>query len=265
MLVLLSPAKDLDMGPVPLPMVPTVPEFLGYAAPLVQKLRGLSAKRLASLMDISPALAELNRARFAQWSTPFTEDNAKPAMLAFHGEVYRGFQAATLAKAVWPHAQQQVRILSGLYGVLRPMDLMQAYRLEMGTAFGVRTKDLYTYWGDRITTNLNAALQGAPCLVNLASTEYFKSVRTEKLNSQVVSPVFMDRSGGDYKVLMVHAKHQRGRMCRWIVEHRLTDPSRLREYDLDGYVFDPTRSTPERPVFLRTRKPLAKTAQRSRA
>lgn len=259
MLTVLSPAKDLDMSPVKAMKDATQPLFLDRSEVLVEKLRTLSAKRVGRLMDLSPKLAELNRARYQEWSRPFTAKNAKPAALAFNGEVYRGLQAGTLSADDLRFAQRHVRILSGLYGVLRPLDLMQAYRLMMGTPFGPGrgVKDLYAFWGDRITEALNDALKesGSDVLVDLASAEYFKSVRPGKLKGRIITPVFKDRGPGGLKVVMVFAKHQRGAMCRWIIEHRLLGPEKLKEYDVDGYRYAKDLSTADEWVFTRDQPP----------
>ncbi|MFT3885397.1 MAG: peroxide stress protein YaaA [Flavobacteriales bacterium] len=262
MLTVLSPAKDLDMSPMPAMKGTTLPGLLDASEELVARLRTLPAKRIGALMDLSPKLAELNHARYQEWSPPFDASNAKQAAFAFNGEVYRGLKVATLSPADLHFAQQHVRILSGLYGVLRPLDLMQAYRLMMGTPFSPRrgVKDLYAFWGDRITENLNAALAGtgSDVLVNLASNEYFRSVRPAKLKARVITPVFKDRRPGGYKVVMVFAKHHRGAMCRWIIEHRLADPEKLKAYDAHGYRFRKDLSTGTEWVFTReTSIPLA--------
>ncbi|MBL8002005.1 MAG: peroxide stress protein YaaA [Flavobacteriales bacterium] len=255
MLALLSPAKDLDMTPVKSPVAATQPAFLDRSEQLMTKLRTLSAKQLATLMDINPKLAALNHSRNQAWARPFTAANAKPAVFAFNGEVYRGLDAATLDAGDLRFAQHHVRILSGLYGALRPLDLMQAYRLEMGTAFGVGrgVKDLYAYWGDTLRDAVQAAIKesGSDVVLNLASTEYVKAVRADKLKARVVTPVFKDRVGGGYKMLMVYAKHQRGAMCRWMVKHRVLEPERLKAYDGDGYRFAPDMSTADEWTFVR--------------
>ncbi|HEX2616494.1 MAG TPA: peroxide stress protein YaaA, partial [Flavobacteriales bacterium] len=247
MLTVISPAKDLDLSPMKALKESTQPELLDASEELVTKLRTLSAKRLGTLMDLSPKLAELNHERYQHWSRPFTAENAKPAAFTFNGEVYRGLKAATLSAADLRFAQQHMRILSGLYGVLRPLDLMQAYRLMMGTPFSLKrgVKDLYAFWGDRITEHLNEALKatGSDTLVNLASSEYFKSVRPTKLKARIITPVFKDKRPGGYQAVMVFAKHHRGAMCRWIIEHRLMDPEELKAYDLHGYGFRKDLST----------------------
>lgn len=253
MLTLLSPAKDLSTGPFPQIAKPTLPVLLEHSEPLVKKLRGYSAKRLADLMDISPKLAELNHARFKEWSTPFNVKNATPAAFLFNGEAYRGLDARSLDAADLQFAQHHLRILSGLYGVLRPLDLIQPYRLEMGTSLPVaRKKNLYAYWGDRISTALKSDLdEGSNVIVNLASTEYFKAVRPMVLGARVVTPVFKDRSASGYKVVMVHAKHHRGGMARFIIRNRILEPEKLKQYKEDGYSYSAEDSGADEWVFLR--------------
>ncbi|MFN6179015.1 MAG: peroxide stress protein YaaA [Flavobacteriales bacterium] len=257
MIILLSPAKDLSTTKATSVKGATQPALLEQSAPLVQKLRGISAKKLGTLMDISPKLAELNHARYQAWNVPFTAKNARTAVHVFNGEAYRGLDAATLDADDLRFAQRHLRILSGLYGVLRPLDLMQDYRLEMGTKLTVgRAKDLYAYWGDRITEQLNADLAANKdeVVVNLASTEYFKAVRPKVLNARVITPVFKDKGPGGYKVVMMYAKHQRGAMARHIIQHRLLEPGQLKAYDGDGYRFAPAESTDSEWVFLRDKR-----------
>lgn len=254
MLILLSPAKDLTEEPVKGVRGTTKPRMLEQSEALVHKLRGLSAKKLAALMDISPKLAELNHDRFARWSLPFTARNARPAAFTFNGEAYRGLDVRSLDADDLRFAQHHLRILSGLYGVLRPLDLMQPYRLEMGTKFGVgRAKDLYSFWGERITEQLNADLDAneGEVVVNLASTEYFKAVKPKLLKANVVTPVFKDRTAKGYAVVMMYAKHQRGAMARHIIQHRILEPVALKRYTGDGYRYAPEESTASEWVFLR--------------
>jgi hypothetical protein len=205
-------------------------------------------------MGISDKLAALNATRYAEWSLPFAPDNAKQAVLAFNGDVYEGLDANTLAAADLDFAQSHLRILSGLYGVLRPLDLMQAYRLEMGTPMKTRRgKDLYSFWGTRLTSVLNEALleSRAPALVNLASDEYFRSVQVKKLAVPVIKPVFEDWSAGKFKVVSFHAKRARGLMARFAVTRRLLAPEALQDFDSEGYAFEPAASDTSRWVFRR--------------
>ncbi|MBK6752305.1 MAG: peroxide stress protein YaaA [Flavobacteriales bacterium] len=258
MIVLLSPAKDLAKE-TPTVASTTQPVLLEHTKPLVAKLKTLSAKKLSSLMDLSPKLGELNRERYEKWKPPFTSQNARPAVFTFNGEVYRGLEARTLSSSDLAFAQHHLRILSGLYGVLRPLDLMQDYRLMMGTPFGVgRTKDLYAYWSDRITELLKKDLKaaGGSAVINLASSEYFKVVNVEKLAARVITPVFKDKGPRGYGVVMVFAKQQRGAMARHIIQHRLLEPEKIKAYTGDGYKFAPEESTAEEWVFLRDKKPL---------
>lgn len=258
MLILLSPAKDLNAAPAPRATGVTRPALLEHVPPLVEKMRTYTPKRLGTLMDLSPKLAELNTRRYAEWSLPFTAKNATPAAFLFNGEAYRGLDARNLDADDLRFAQRHLRILSGLYGVLRPLDLIQPYRLMMGTKVKVgRKKDLYAYWGERITEQLNAdlAADGTGTVINLASSEYFKAVRPVALGGRVITPVFKDLSGGAYRVVMVFAKHQRGAMARHIIRHRLQDAAPLKKYTGDGYRYSAEASTATEWVFLRDRKP----------
>lgn len=266
MLVIISPAKDLDMSAVAERKAATRPELLDHSAVIMEKLRKQKPAQLAKLMDISPKLAKLNHERNQAWTLPFTAKNSKPAVLAFNGEVYRGLDAKSFNEGDMKFAQRHLRILSGLYGVLRPLDLMQAYRLEMGCGFSVKrgAKDLYAFWGDTITEALGRAMResGDDVLIDLASQEYAKAVRFQKLKARVITPVFKDKSPGGYKVFFLFAKQQRGRMSRYIVQHRVTDPEVLKRYDQDGYRFAPEMSTPEEWTFIRDTRP-ATTARRT--
>ena len=255
MLIVVSPAKSLDYES-PLPVsTHTQPRFLDHSAELIEILRQLGPVEIARLMDISDKLAALNVARYAEWAQPFTPENARQALFAFNGDVYEGLDAATLTAAQIEVAQQTLRILSGLYGVLRPLDLMQAYRLEMGTRLANgRGKDLYAFWGDTISNSLNEelALQGGePVLVNLASEEYFKSVQVKKLKARVVTPVFEERKGDGYKIISFHAKRARGLMSRYAIANRLKRVEDLKSFDVEDYVFEPRISDQDRWVFRR--------------
>ncbi len=258
MITLLSPAKDLDLSPMPFPKGITQPRFLEDSERLITKLRTLGPKQVAKLMDLSPKLAELNRQRYQEWGLPFTKENAKPAVFTFNGEVYKGLQAGSLSKEDLDFAQRHVRMLSGLHGLLRPLDLMRAYRLEMGCGLnmGRTAKNLYAFWGDRITTAINEDLRerGGGAVINLASSEYFKSVRPEQLEARVITPIFKDKVAGGYKMLMLFAKQQRGRMCRWIIDNRVHDPEKLKHYDRDGYRFAKELGTADEWVFTREKR-----------
>lgn len=257
MLVLISPAKDLAKE-TPTTANTTRPALLDHAVPLVEKLRTLSAKKLSGLMELSGKLGELNRERYARWSIPFNTKNARPAVFTFNGEVYRGLDARTLSADDLRFAQHHLRILSGLYGVLRPLDLMQDYRLMMGTPFGVgKARDLYAYWGDRITEALNADLKAtrSDVVINCASSEYFRAVNQKKLKGRVITPVFKDKGPRGYGVVMVFAKQQRGAMARHIIQHRLMEPDAIKSYTGNGYRFVPEESSAAEWVFLRDERP----------
>ena len=254
MIIVLSPAKSLDFTTPPTLKDYTQPDFLEQSQALVERLRPLSPLDLSQLMGISDALAALNASRYASWSRPFTPDNAKQAVLAFNGDVYDGLKAPTLTPAALEFAQSHLRILSGLYGVLRPLDLIQPYRLEMGIRLAnPGGKDLYAFWGERIVDALNAALTetGASALVNLASEEYFKSVRVKKLAAPVIQPVFEDWSGGKYKVVSFFAKRARGLMARHVLVKRLKKVEGLKKFAEEGYAFDKEASDAVRWVFRR--------------
>ena len=257
MLIVLSPAKSLDYKTPIKVKAPTLPEFASESAKLIAELRKLAPQDVAKLMGISDQLAALNVGRYRDWSKKFTEENSKPAIYAFDGDVYDGFDVKTLnAKAV-EFAQDHVRILSGLYGALRPLDLMQAYRLEMGTSFkNARGKDLYAFWGGRVTDSLKKILEKKkkPVLLNLASEEYFKVLQPKELDCQVISPVFQDAKDGKYKIISFYAKRARGLMARYVVENRITDPADLKGFNLEGYKYSAAESKLEKPVFRRAER-----------
>ncbi len=252
----MSPAKSLDYSS-PLPTSKhSEPRLLAAAESLVDVMRTKSPDDLQALMGISPKLAELNVERFEDWSVPFTTDNARPAVLAFDGDVYQGLDAYSFDARDFTEAQKVLRILSGLYGVLRPLDLMQPYRLEMGTALATdRGNGLYAYWGDAITDCLNQDLSespGADVLINLASIEYFTAVKPDRLEGQIIAPVFLDAKGDNKpKVISFWAKRARGAMARWIITNRIRSVKRLRDFDSDGYRYDPERSSANAPTFVR--------------
>jgi cytoplasmic iron level regulating protein YaaA (DUF328/UPF0246 family) len=254
MLFLLSPAKTLDYDS-PLPELPhTLPAFAADSARLIEVLRRKSPQQLATLKDNSDPLAALNVARYQAWSAKFTARNSRQAVLAFDGDVYDGLQARQLAPADLDWAQQHLRILSGLYGVLRPLDRMQPYRLEMGTALKVgAAANLYQYWGSRIAEFLNAELAAdkTPVVINLASQEYFRSVDRKALKARVIECVFEEWKPGGWKVISFPAKKARGLMARYAIMHRVETPRRLENFNLGGYAFDPAASQPERLVFRR--------------
>jgi len=256
MLIVLSPAKTLDYTTPPTTARYTLPAFIDEAAELIGVLRELSPAQVASLMKISDPLAVLNTGRFAAWSPAFTTENAKQAILAFNGDVYDGLDAPTLNAGQLDYAQSHIRILSGLYGLLRPLDLMQPYRLEMGTKLASpRGKDLYAFWGDRITAALHDAIaaSGSRTLVNLASEEYFGAVRPALLEAAVITPVFEEWKGGQYKVVSFYAKRARGLMARYAAREGITQPELLKDFAEEGYGFDAAASPASRGRFRRQR------------
>lgn len=258
MLTLLSPAKTLDFETPPVTQTASQPALLEQAEILVDDLRDLSAVDLSNLMSISERLGSLNHRRFAEWSTPFDKTNAKQAVLAFKGDVYVGLDAESFSADDFKFAQKHLRILSGLYGVLRPLDLIQPYRLEMGTRFeNERGRNLYEFWGDRISDELNKQLKSlrSNTVVNLASNEYFKSVNTDLLDADVVAPVFKDLKNGTYKVISFYAKKARGIMSAWIIKNRIDDSEQLEGFDGWGYRYSADMSEPGELLFVRDEKP----------
>ncbi|QLY63862.1 peroxide stress protein YaaA [Enterobacter asburiae] len=254
MLILISPAKTLDYQSPLATERYTRPELLDYSQQLIREARKLSAPQIASLMSISDKLADLNATRFHEWRPDFTPANARQAILAFKGDVYTGLQAEDFSEADFDFAQQHLRMLSGLYGVLRPLDLMQPYRLEMGIRLeNAKGKDLYHFWGDIITDKLNAALhaQGDNVVINLASDEYYKSVKPKKLDAEIIKPVFLDEKNGKFKVISFYAKKARGLMSRYIIQNRLTKPEQLTAFNSEGYFFDEASSGKGELVFKR--------------
>lgn len=254
MLFLLSPAKSLDYD-TPLGELPhTQPLFTKQSAELIQLLRTYSPQQIAGLMDLSDQLAGLNVARYQAWSPKFTAKNSRQAVLAFNGDVYDGLDARSLQADDLTWAQEHVCILSGLYGVLRPLDWMQPYRLEMGTALeNPQGRNLYKFWGTHIADYLNERLQAdkTPVVVNLASQEYFKAVDTKTLKARVIECVFEDWKSGQYKVISFFAKRARGLMARYAIGKRLTTPRQLEKFNLDGYAYEAKASEPDRLIFRR--------------
>ena len=250
MLVVISPAKKLDYSSsIEAPEL-SQPALLDHAEELSIGLKALAPQDVSSLMHLSDKLGALNYERFQEWQTPFNETNARAAVLAFKGDVYQGLDADSMSAEDLHWAQDHLRILSGLYGVLRPLDLMQAYRLEMGTKFAnQRGKNLYQFWGDVITTELNRVESSV--LVNLASNEYFKSVRKKDVNARIVTPVFMDKKDDKYKIISFYAKKARGLMSRYIIQNRITEIEQINQFNSDGYVYNAALSELDAPVFLR--------------
>jgi cytoplasmic iron level regulating protein YaaA (DUF328/UPF0246 family) len=254
MIVLLSPAKSLDYESPLLTKRATKPRFIEDSAELISHLRKLSVGKLGKLMSISDTLAQLNHDRFASWEEEFTKGNSRPAILAFTGDVYQGIELDQWGKEEFEVAQKRVRILSGLYGALRPLDLMQPYRLEMGTKFpNKRGKNLYEFWGDSLTKSLNADLKksGSGFVVNLASNEYFSAVKKKDLAGELITPVFKDEKNGIYKIISFFAKKARGMMADYIVRNGITDPKDLQKFKTVGYRFSKKDSDDSTLVFLR--------------
>jgi uncharacterized protein len=254
MLMVISPAKDLDFSPLSRQLPLTQADFLTAAAELTAVCRELTPADLSQLMHISDKLAGLNAARFSSWHLPFTPDNAKAALFAFNGDVYQGLQAQSLTDPQLDYAQQHLRILSGLYGVLRPLDLMQPYRLEMGTSLSnPRGKDLYQFWGNQITDSLNQQLEqlNAPFLLNLASQEYFKAVKPKQLAKPLINVQFKDQKNGQYKIISFFAKKARGLMARYVIEHKVDSIEALQQFCVGGYRFSPELSKTHELIFLR--------------
>ncbi|WLQ15041.1 peroxide stress protein YaaA [Hahella aquimaris] len=254
MLIVVSPAKTLDYE-TPVPTTEnTQPRFLPQSAELVDILKQQEPWRLSELMGISDELATLNANRYQSWSLPFDGDNARQALFAFKGDVYTGLDAYSLSQGAINTAQRQLRILSGLYGVLRPLDLMQPYRLEMGTRLqNPKGANLYRFWGDTLTQSLNeeARETGADVLINLASNEYYKAVNEKKLAVPVITPVFLDMKGGKYKVVSFWAKKARGMMTRYILQNQLQRPEDIKSFDTDGYSYNPALSDGAQWAFTR--------------
>lgn len=254
MLALLSPAKKLDATAARTDLPATRPVFLKDAIALAAIARKLTKRQLAGLMGISDKLAALNHARFQAFAPTATADNAKHALLAFAGDTYIGLNAKTLSDDDLAYAQDHVRILSGLYGLLRPLDLIQPYRLEMGTKLATpKGEDLYDFWGDKLTAEVNkiVAKEKTPVVVNLASAEYFSALKPEKLKARLVTPVFKEEKSGVAKILGMMAKRARGMMARYIIEERITDPEALKKFAAGGYRYQPARSTGDTLVFHR--------------
>ncbi|MBX8520553.1 peroxide stress protein YaaA [Pseudomonas cichorii] len=254
MLMVISPAKTLDYETPPTTERYTQPQYLDHSQELITQLRELTPAQIGELMHLSDKLSGLNAARFGSWTPAFTPDNAKQALLAFKGDVYTGLQAETLTDAQLSYAQDHLRMLSGLYGLLRPLDLMQPYRLEMGTKLAnARGKDLYAFWGTRISEWLNQALadQGDDLLLNLASNEYFSAVKRSSLKARIIDTEFKDLKNGQYKIISFYAKKARGMMSRFVITEQINTPEALKEFDVQGYRYSDEQSTTDKLVFLR--------------
>ena len=258
MLTVISPAKTLDYDTPPVTERFTLPQYLDDSQALIQQLRELSPAQISELMHLSDKLAGLNAARFGSWTPDFTPANAKQALLAFKGDVYTGLDAESLGEEDFSYAQDHLRMLSGLYGLLRPLDLMQPYRLEMGTKLAnARGKDLYAFWGTRISEWLSEALadQGDDVLLNLASNEYFSAVKRTALNARIINTEFKDQKNGQYKIISFYAKKARGLMSRFVIQEKINDPALLKQFDVQGYRFSAEQSKPDNLVFLRDHAP----------
>lgn len=254
MLTIISPAKTLDYESPLATQRFTQPELLDKSSQLIDIARKLTPAQISSLMGVSDKLALLNAERFNDWQPDFSPDNARQAILAFKGDVYTGLQAEDFSAEDFDFAQNHLRMLSGLYGLLRPLDLMMPYRLEMGIRLpNAEGANLYAFWGDLLTEKLNSLLsqQDDKVLINLASDEYFKAVKTAKLNGEIIKPVFLDQKNDNYKVISFYAKKARGLMSRFIIKERLTQTRQLQDFSVDGYAYDASRSQGNELVFTR--------------
>lgn len=254
MLIVISPAKTLDFETAPITKDHTQAGFLKESRQLVSQLKKLTPAEVSSLMKISDKLGLLNFLRFNEWKTPFTLNNSKQALLAFKGDVYTGMNAESFSNQDLKFAQKYLRILSGLYGVLKPLDLIQSYRLEMGTHFeNKKGKDLYEFWGSKLTDQINQDLKASKSkhLINLASNEYFKSLQVKNINAEIIVPVFKDYKNGQYKIISFYAKKARGSMSAYIIKNKLKNPEDIKAFNVDGYKFNQSKSNATNYVFLR--------------
>lgn len=255
MKIIISPAKRLEVNVPELAdtITPSLPEFLDHSEYLVNKLRKLSIRQLGKMMSVSPQIAELNHERFAKWHTPFTAENAHPALFTFQGDVYRGLDAQSLETDDLEFAQQSLRILSGLYGVIKPLDLIQAYRLEMGTKFPVtpKKKNLYLYWGNTLHNHLKANLDEGEEIINLASNEYFKALKAKQIPNRIINCHFRDLKNGEYKPLTIYMKLARGYMTRFILKNKIRSVEEIKLFDYKNYIYNDRLSTEFDWVFTR--------------
>lgn len=254
MLIVLSPAKSLDFNTPSTTTHSTMPEYLEQSQLLIDVLKDFPPAKLASLMKISDKLSILNAARFGSWTLPFSQQNAKQAILCFTGDVYRGIDATTLDQDGLDYAQQYIRILSGLYGILRPLDLIQPYRLEMGSRLAMaKSKNLYEFWGERLQQNVSLELDEHqfPSLINLASKEYFTSLKLPSLRHRVITPIFKNWKNGEFKQISFYAKKARGLMSRFVIDQQIEDPEQLKDFDYEGYQFAANQSSENDWVFTR--------------
>ncbi len=254
MLLVVSPAKKLDYDSQNKVSMHTMPDYLKDSKQLIARLRDFSSLDISELMDVSTKIADLNFERYAKWTPNFTLNNSKQSILAFKGDVYTGMDALSFNNADFKFAQKHLRILSGLYGLLRPLDLMKAYRLEMGSKLSTtRGKNLYEFWDTIITEGLNAQLKTikSDVLINLASNEYFKSVKKKHLNANIITPMFKDYKNGDYKMIGIYAKKARGLLSRYIIKNKLNNPDEIKDFDLEGYQYNKKLSQEFNWVFTR--------------
>lgn len=261
MLILLSPAKNMNFDPVERPLPSTTPSLIDETRILSKTTRQLTVSKLKSMMGINEDLAQLNRERFQVFDAD--QPGEKQAALAFNGEVYRGLDAASMSEEDLDYAQDHLRILSGMYGALRPLDAIHPYRLEMGRKLHTRRgENLYDFWGKKIAQELNGLMEGEaePVVLNLASNEYFKSVDKKTLKARIITPVFKEEKDGQLRALMVYAKKARGMMARWAIENRISDPADLMKFDAGGYRFEPEGSKGDNLLFTRPQPAPAKAA-----
>ena len=254
MLLVISPAKTLDFDTPASTTIASKPTMLKDSAMLIDRMREFAPDDLVNLMGVSQKIAELNTQRFMNWQMPFTKKNAKQALLAFKGDVYTGLNAETFTEDDFEFAQQHLRILSGLYGVLRPLGLIQPYRLEMGTKLAnEKGKNLYEFWDKKPTQALNKQLTSldSSTVINLASNEYFNAVDKSALKADIITPVFKDYKNGKYKIISFYAKKARGLMSAYIIKNKLQEPSQIKKFNVDGYYFEPQGSTKNEWLFLR--------------
>lgn len=252
MLAIISPAKNLDYKTNSPTQLHTSSSFLEESSYLIEHLKQLNTEEIGKLMSISPALSNLNVERYQNWQLPFSLDNSKQAIFAFNGEVYTGLDAYSFTKKQLEKAQKTLRILSGLYGLLKPLDLMQPYRLEMGTRFQIgENKNLYQFWGDKLTNALNEILEEEKILINLASNEYFKSINKKELKGELITPTFKDVKNGEYKIIMMYAKKARGSMARYLIENDIQEISQLKNAIIDDYTYNQQLSKGNDWVFTR--------------
>ncbi len=252
MRIIISPAKKLNEDNIAAETPFSTPLFLEQSQALIHTLQEKDSYEVAHLMKLSMKLADLNVQRFQQWHTPFTPDNAKQAIYTFAGDVYQGLNAETLSSNDLDFAQQHLRILSGLYGLLRPLDLMQAYRLEMGTKLNTALgHNLYDFWGSTITNQLNNELKSTDSLINLASQEYFKSIQSKHIKCPIITPIFKEHKNGAYKVIGIYAKRARGLMARFIIENRITVATQIKNFAVENYSFNSDLSNETSWVFTR--------------